>query len=376
MRLLLKTTGLILLMAIKAMGSGAMDLTICEGFVDPVGLHDATPVFSWKLPAGVEKQTAYRIEVREKEVVWDSGWVDSDQSVFVPYGGTPLESRRQLVWRVDYKDQGGKAAGWSQPATFELGLLSSKDWNAKWIRPVGNQVASMPEFRLIKATYRSKAEPERKKDLTAFFQKKVKDNSLTVHVVNQALGGDPAEGSVKELELVYELDGEEKTSVVAEGNKGTFPQPKTDGEKVAWLRREFPVSGKVAKARLYVTARGLYQVSINGIKVGSDAFAPGWTSYANHIETRTYDVAEQLNTGGNALGDMPGAGWYAGRLGWKQHRGLYGRKPNAWVPMKNGRRPSTAPSFFRVSMMGNPTMPAWKCRAGIRQGSMTPHGAM
>src|SRR6056297_3630584 len=120
--------GLLLMVVVCVRGEVAKDLTVCEGFVNPVGLHDATPVFSWKLPEGVKKQTAYRIEVRDGPVIWDSGWVASDQSVFVPYGGPALKSRQRLSCRVDFKDESGQAVGWSESATFELGLLSSNDW--------------------------------------------------------------------------------------------------------------------------------------------------------------------------------------------------------------------------------------------------------
>ena len=91
-------------------------LRVGEGFVDPIGYHDPTPVFSWVLPKGVIKQTAYRIEVKDEEVLWDSGWVESDQSVLVPYGGEPLASRQRVSWRVQCRVDDGKETGWSEPA--------------------------------------------------------------------------------------------------------------------------------------------------------------------------------------------------------------------------------------------------------------------
>lgn len=54
--------------------NGAHTLTVGEGFVNPVGFHDPTPYFSWKLPVGVLKQTAYRLEVSDHAGIWDSGW--------------------------------------------------------------------------------------------------------------------------------------------------------------------------------------------------------------------------------------------------------------------------------------------------------------
>ena len=75
-------------------------LIVGEGFVNPIGFHDSSPSFSWKLPKGTKQQTAYWIEVSGDGVRWESGRVDSEQSLFVPYGGSPLNSRQQLKWRV------------------------------------------------------------------------------------------------------------------------------------------------------------------------------------------------------------------------------------------------------------------------------------
>ena len=136
------------LAALTYAGGTAHSLTVGEGFVDPVGFHDSTPTFSWKLPVGVEKQTAYRIEVRGDEIVWNSGWVESDQSVFVPYGGKPLSSRQRLEWRMRFKDEAGKDSGWSPAALFELGLLTAKDWKAQWIHPVIVEAEPASEFKL------------------------------------------------------------------------------------------------------------------------------------------------------------------------------------------------------------------------------------
>lgn len=118
----------------SAAGSGpAHSLTVGASFSEPVNYHEATPRFSWKLPVGVLRQSAYRVELTSGATRWDSGWVESDQSVLVPYGGEPLASRQQAAWRVDYRDEKGEQAGWSEPATIEMGLLSARDWEASWI---------------------------------------------------------------------------------------------------------------------------------------------------------------------------------------------------------------------------------------------------
>jgi alpha-L-rhamnosidase len=91
------------------------------------------------------------------------------------------------------------------------------------------------------------------------------------------------------------------------------------------LRRGFHVDAEVASARLYVTAHGLYEVELNGERVGDDAFSPGWTSYGSRLRYLTYDVTRHVRRGDNALGAWLGDGWYRGRLGFKGGmRNVYG----------------------------------------------------
>jgi alpha-L-rhamnosidase len=321
--------------------SAPLDLTVGEGFVDPLGFHDATPAFSWKLPAGLKKQTAYRIELKGGSVVWDSGWVESDQSVFVPYGGEPLTSRQRLEWRVRFKDETGKKYEWSQPAVFELGLLSSKDWKAQWIRPVIVEADPATEFNLIRALYRSKENPDHNKDVTALLRTKIQNGTLSVNVNNEELGGDPAHGEVKELVVTYKVDGEEKTDVLNENKKGRFPLSETPEEPVAYLKRDFAASGKVEQARLYVTARGVFEISLNGKKVGNDYFANGWTSYNHRLDTLTYDVTGTLQSGSNEINASLGSGWYAGNFGFRGQMHNYGVHPELLLQLeiiyKDGR---------------------------------------
>ena len=80
------------------------------------------------------------------------------------------------------------------------------------------------------------------------------------------------------------------------------------------LRREFTLDGAIASARLYITAHGLYEAHINGMRVGHDALTPGWTSYPHRLRYQTYDVTGLLQRGGNAIGAQLADGWYRGRL--------------------------------------------------------------
>ncbi|MEV6302751.1 glycoside hydrolase family 78 protein [Actinoplanes sp. NPDC051861] len=90
------------------------------------------------------------------------------------------------------------------------------------------------------------------------------------------------------------------------------------------LLREFTVSGEVRQARLYTTAHGLYRAEINGVRVGDQELAPGWTSYSRRLRYQVYDVTELLREGGNDLRVLLGNGWFRGRLGFAQGRALYG----------------------------------------------------
>jgi alpha-L-rhamnosidase len=93
------------------------------------------------------------------------------------------------------------------------------------------------------------------------------------------------------------------------------------------LRRGFSLARPVASARLYVTAHGLYEVEINGTRVGDDALSPGWTVYGKRLRYYTYDVTDHLAQGENAMGAWMADGWYRGRIGFNGgHRNLYGDK--------------------------------------------------
>src|SRR5436189_13162 len=68
------------------------------------------------------------------------------------------------------------------------------------------------------------------------------------------------------------------------------------------LRREFSVKIGLRKARLYITALGVYDAEINGTPVGDHVLDPGWTSYTHRLVYHTYDVKSLLREGQNAIG--------------------------------------------------------------------------
>jgi alpha-L-rhamnosidase len=115
----------------------------CEGMQEPLGIDITHPRLSWQLQDSRRgaRQVAYEIRVasspealaQDHADVWDSGRVDSDESVNVSYSGPAVEPRRRYYWQVRVWDPQGQASTYSQPGWWEMGLLSSQDWKAKWI---------------------------------------------------------------------------------------------------------------------------------------------------------------------------------------------------------------------------------------------------
>jgi alpha-L-rhamnosidase len=94
-----------------------------------------------------------------------------------------------------------------------------------------------------------------------------------------------------------------------------------------YFRRQFTVTRPVAQARLYATARGIYEPHMNGETVGDQVFAPGWTDYLCRIQYQTFDVTDRIVAGENVLGGIIAPGWFAGYIGWRKHARMYGQNP-------------------------------------------------
>jgi alpha-L-rhamnosidase len=216
----------------------------------PIGIDILQPRFAWKLQTDRQgaRQTAYHIRAATspdqlnsaQADLWDSGRVDSDQSIQVVYAGLALQSRQRVYWMVTIWDETGASAA-SDPVWFEMGLLNPGDWHARWIG-----------------------------------------------------------------------------AAFAGGTRSTFPAP--------YLRSAFHLPSQISAARLYVTALGVFECSINGQRVGEDVFAPGWTDYRKRVQYLTYDVTDLVQQGNNVLGAVLGDGWAVGYIGWI-HRQNYADRP-------------------------------------------------
>ena len=223
---------------------------VCEYRDNPLGIDVTRPRFGWQLQSDKTgaRQTAYQIKAASsvdqlkagKADLWDSGKVESDQSIHVAYAGKALSSRQRVYWTVTVWDEFGSAIQ-GDTKWFEIGLLERNDWKGEW--------------------------------------------------VGTALRGGP---------------------------RSLIPAP--------MLRKTLTLASAPQSARLYVTALGIYECSINGKQVSDDVFNPGWTDYNKRVQYKVYDVADLLQQGENVIGAMLGDGWAVGHL-FSQHRQQYYDRP-------------------------------------------------
>ena len=114
-------------------------------------------------------------------------------------------------------------------------------------------------------------------------------------------------------------------------------------QPAALLRKQFRLTAAVRHATVFATARGLYELRVNGRRVGDRLLTPEWTSYQKRLQYQTYDVTEHLRSGENVIGALLGAGWYTGRIGlFPGRRHIYGTIPQLLVRLEvelaDGRR--------------------------------------
>ncbi|MGY1735780.1 family 78 glycoside hydrolase catalytic domain [Geodermatophilus sp. SYSU D00684] len=90
------------------------------------------------------------------------------------------------------------------------------------------------------------------------------------------------------------------------------------------LRTRFTADGAPVRARLYVTALGSYEVEVNGVRVGDEVLAPGWTSYRDRVLVQAHDVTGLLHAGPNVVGAWLAGAWFTERYG------FFGRATRAY----------------------------------------------
>ncbi len=127
-----------------------------ENRVNPIGMDVTAPRLGWNSTNGI--QTAYQVRAASSAALlqigfadlWNSGKVTSGESQNIVYGDAALHSRDRVYWqvRVWSEPDSSTPSDWSAPASFEMGLLSPRDWLAQWIsHPTWTYGQPLPVFQ-------------------------------------------------------------------------------------------------------------------------------------------------------------------------------------------------------------------------------------
>lgn len=234
-----------------------------ENLTEPIGIGRAHPRFSWKLQPEAALAGLSQVAY-ELEISGPDGLVltasGGKESFNVSPVDTPLASRTRYDWRVRVWVEGDEQPTEWSAARFETSLLHPSDWSARWVRPV-QQSTEIERYSL----------------------------------------GDALSGT-----------------------GGPWTPPEERLRPPLRVRQSFVVERTPARARLYVSARGLYEAELNGAVVGDEVLAPGYDSYAHRTSFQVYDVTEAITTGANVVGLTIADGWFAGRIGLTGSSANYG----------------------------------------------------
>ena len=285
---------------------------------EPLGIDRRNPRFSWELTAETWErdkfQHAYWIQAASDEHLfdapdlWDTGFIEGSETCQIRYQGSPLHSRQRVFWRVCVRDERGVITDWSPTASFSVGLLDRKDWKASWIGIESDD--GLPPFEPADKVWES-----------------IEKNGW-----GKGWGQAKYEGILgEETEEYLKIVNQELTCKPRFHNPSLSIRQMFREKKLArprYVRREFTAAKEFSKAVLYATALGLYELYINGEKVGDRILSPEWTSYNRRVQYQTYDVTPMLRRGVNTLSARLGNGWYCGMWQfWPQMPHLYGREP-------------------------------------------------
>ena len=248
----------------------------CEYMANPLGIDEPRPRLSWELLAAEAKarglkQRAYRVLVAASPKalaageadLWDSGRVESDETVGIAYSGKPLANWDRCFWKVRVWDQDGNESEWSEAAHWEMAAVDAGAWTGKWIasdlalQPLQKELKALPDF------------------------------------------GTHVEGATNSLPSEWQWAGQLR--------------PKTKGIDKApavYLRKPFHVAKKVRQATAYVCGLGLHELYVNGERVGDALLNPAPSDYQKRVLYNVYDVSKYCRQGENAMGVILGNGWF------------------------------------------------------------------
>ncbi len=125
-----------------------------ENKVNPVGISEMYPRLSWQLQSSKRNvtQSAFEIQVSEDlnsllrgtNLIFHTGKIPSDQSVYVQFTGNTLQPGHKYYWHVRAWDDNDKVSKWSEPASWVMGIMGPENWKAKWIQAGFREDESRP----------------------------------------------------------------------------------------------------------------------------------------------------------------------------------------------------------------------------------------
>ncbi len=262
----------------------------CEFVKNPISIDCHKPRFSWEIAAEKNNifQTAWQIIVKneEKEVVWDSEIQNSSDTTDISYQGKNLKSTSVYTYQIFVWTNTGEMIQ-SEEMYFETAFFNADDWKAQWIEP--DPLPQLPENPLIRAK-------KGWQDVVAAMMRGEMDAMKTDEDIWDTLPMEPYDPAVQ-------------------------------------MRRVFCIKKTVRRARLYVTAHGIYEVKINGKPVTESRLNPGFTAYDRRLKYQVYVVDELLQVGENAISIMVADGWYKGKIA-LGHGCEYGEIPGALIQLE------------------------------------------
>lgn len=262
----------------------------CEFMRIPIAVTSLHPRFSWEIEAKENNvyQTAWQIVVKneKKELMWDSGVQVGSETTDISYQGKELKSTSVYEYQINVWTNTGKEIQ-SEKNYFETAFLKAPDWKAQWIEP--DPLPQLPKNPLPLA---QKAWQE---------------------IVAAMMRGEMNEIKTDE-DIWKEL-------------------PTEPYDPAVQMRHDFQLKSSVIRARLYVTAHGIYEVKINGKPVTDSRLNPGFTTYDKRLKYQVYAVDELLQSGTNAIAITVADGWYKGKIA-LGHGCEYGEVPGALLQLE------------------------------------------
>lgn len=165
--------------------------------------------------------------------------------------------------------------------------------------------------------------------------------------------GEPSETAYFETGLLAASD------FTAKWISGNYRANKKKRYPVDCFKKQFAAQN-IAKARLYITACGLYEAKINGQRVGNFVLAPGHTDYTKRIQLQTYDVAKLLRNGENDITVELADGWYRGSCGAWGLKNQYGTQTKLYAQLE------ITDKTGKVTIVGTDKTWAWSDDGKIR----------